>query len=198
LGDRRTECLALRNIGNVYQTFEDYKNAFQYYAQSRSLAENLGDLSAEAEIIGNYGKLLFKENEFKRAVDSLKISIAIYSKIGETQNLIWIRSWLACAEIKTGSAQSAKLHTEMIEKALLETQKSDWCVEILWNLYQIYSSLRNDKKARESLEKAYNEVKTNADLIQELNLRKNYIEDNSMNRNIFKTWNDLSKKKTRI
>jgi tetratricopeptide (TPR) repeat protein len=91
-GDHHDEITALRNIGHVYHSIGEYKQAISFYRQSLVLVNGSGDTNEEAIALSNIGTAYYSYNKYQHAITYYHRSLAIYRALhnlhGEA-NICW-------------------------------------------------------------------------------------------------------------
>ena len=70
------------NIGDVYISTRDYKNAIKYYEESIKSFAKLDDKSEQASLINNVGTLYHQIGEIDKALQYYKDALALEREIG--------------------------------------------------------------------------------------------------------------------
>ena len=83
LGDRAREGGAYGNLGNVYQSLGDFKQAVEYHKQHLSIAKELGDRAGEGSAYGNLGNAYQSLGDFKQAVKYHNQDLSIAKELGD-------------------------------------------------------------------------------------------------------------------
>lgn len=89
--DPHAEAIALRRIGETYQSLDDYKQATAYYAQALKLAQRVNDFRTQSDILNDAAYLSFhvgsNEDALRKAEQALKLSEVVDYHQGEAQAL---------------------------------------------------------------------------------------------------------------
>ena len=69
MGDLEQEAITLKNTGDVWETFAEWKQALSCYEKAQAAYRQLEDLSGETEVINVIGVLYINRGEYKKALD---------------------------------------------------------------------------------------------------------------------------------
>ncbi|HEY9297822.1 MAG TPA: tetratricopeptide repeat protein [Phormidium sp.] len=75
-------CLALSNLGSVYDLQGDYILALDYYQQSLAIAMEIGDRSGQGLVLCRWANTLIKLEQYLEAQKYLQTSLEICKEIG--------------------------------------------------------------------------------------------------------------------
>jgi len=70
VNDKRSQLIALRNIGNVYSyKIRDYQKATDYYLKGAKIAEDINDIKESADLYSEVGSLYHIKHDYQKAID---------------------------------------------------------------------------------------------------------------------------------
>ena len=186
LGDKKGEETGLGNIGYTYYDLGDYTKALELCVNQLAHARTNGDWFMEGYTLSLIGQIYFEKQEFLRAYDSLKHATKILEQIDERPD-DGLHSWLALVAMKLGNRNNATEELKKVEELFKDIPESgDYSV--CWNLSQTYSDLGNTAKAKEYLDKAYNEVISCSEKISDNAMKQSYLTNVKLNREIVAAW----------
>ena len=83
--DSRLDAIIFNNSGNSYLTFGDLSKAIEYYHQSLTIAQQIGDYLLESQCLGNLGLAHRGIGDSGKAIDYYQRSLAIAQHIENRQ-----------------------------------------------------------------------------------------------------------------
>ena len=69
MGDRAGEKIAYGNLGNAYQSFQDFKTAINYHERDLKIAKEVRDRAGEGRAYGNLGNTYCSLGDFQNAIE---------------------------------------------------------------------------------------------------------------------------------
>ena len=82
LKERSTQAHALRGLGQVYDSLQEYQKALGFYQQSLEIIRTLGNRQEEAKLLGNLGLVYSSLRQYPPAIDFYQQSLIIQRVIG--------------------------------------------------------------------------------------------------------------------
>ena len=83
IGDRNGEATCYANLGNVYQSVDEYEKAREYLEKSLVIMKEIGDRNGEAACFTHLGNVYQSVGEYEKAREYLEKSLVINKEIGE-------------------------------------------------------------------------------------------------------------------
>ncbi|MFZ2643662.1 MAG: tetratricopeptide repeat protein [Verrucomicrobiia bacterium] len=83
IGDRRSECAALGNLGIAYYSLGDARKAIEYYEQQLVIAREIGDRRGEGNALGNLGLAYAALGDARKAIEFFEQHRVIAREIGD-------------------------------------------------------------------------------------------------------------------
>ncbi len=188
LGDKHTEESILNDLGLIYGEQGDHNKGMEYCAKSIDISRTIGNKSMEGYNLLSYGKLLYQVKEYNASLDSLKNSIIVLKQVQDKDNLMWAYSFLTLLEAVMKKSGEAEIDISSLEDMFKEIQKPENFIEICWNLSEAYSELGNTAKAKEYLDKAYNEVILRSEKISDNAMKQSFLTNVKLNREVVAVW----------
>lgn len=153
-GDRLAEAYALRSLGRVYQSLDEYEKAIAFYSQALALTQKLNDRRGEGDVLNDIGYIYFDFGDSQKALRTaslaLKSSRVANNPRGEAHALHNIGE----AYYGIGDLQKALWY---LREALQLCQKSNdrqGEIRVLVSLGYTYIELSDVAKALDSHERA--------------------------------------------
>jgi len=154
IGDRRGECVALKNMGSSYRYLGDPRKAIEYYEQALKISQKIGDRREEGAALGNLGIAYSHLGEPRKVIEyygqALKISQEAGDRRGEG---IWLGN-LGNAYSDLGDLRKAIEYHEQALKISTEIGDRRGEGSDLGNLGIAYYYLGEVRKAIEYYEQA--------------------------------------------
>jgi len=113
-GSKHGEMRSLRWLGIVYVRISMHTTAAEYFAKSRVLSEELGEVFHEAQCLNNIGDVHFGLNDFKTALGYYREAMRMFERFDEPEQ----------QSVVLYSIGAAYLELEEYSKALLYFQQS--------------------------------------------------------------------------
>jgi len=190
LQDREGEAASRVNLGLLaaYQgTYEqaraDLENALEQYQQ-------MGHRRGEANALHYLALVALWIGESDAAHETFHNVLALRQEIGETANARVTQTWLAVASLAAGKPEEARtLIQEACTQLVSEGYSGDYPEqEIWWAAYRVWRALGQDAQAQEALQRAHGLVQEQADRIQDPALRRSFLENVPVNREIMQAY----------
>ncbi|MBA3665620.1 MAG: tetratricopeptide repeat protein [Bacteroidetes bacterium] len=155
LKSKKSEALALHNIGNGYYNLADYKTALSYYIKSLNIKEALGGNKKGLLVsLGSIGNVFLDQHKPDEAYRYLNQALQIAKEIKH-------KTGTASALIAIGTVYSEKKNFEkaldydfQALKIFEETNNADAVATCYNNIADAYQDLKDNKKARFYVNKA--------------------------------------------
>lgn len=190
MADREGEATSLSNLGllSAYQGDVDQGRRLMEEALEQNRA--MGHRRGEASTLHHLGVVELSEKRVQAAQKSLALALALREEIGETGNALVTRAWLGLAYLAAGGSREARSCVEEISAGLeAEGYGGDSPEqEIWWAVCQIWEECGEAERAREALVRAYRLVQEKADRISDPALRRSFLEQVPVNREIVRAW----------
>jgi tetratricopeptide (TPR) repeat protein len=154
LKSKKTHCLVIGYLGNVYCSLGEVIKAIEYYEKALKIAQEIGDKQGEGTWIGNIGTAYSDQGEVKKAIEYYEKALKIAQEIGDKQSE---DTWLGNLGNAYRSLDEMNTAIEYYEKALkiaqeIRDRQSEGIG--LGNLGTAYNTIGNVTKAIEYYEKA--------------------------------------------
>ncbi|MGQ9857326.1 MAG: tetratricopeptide repeat protein [Thermodesulfobacteriota bacterium] len=107
LKERRWECVALNNIGMVYQSWGKFDHAMKFYSQSLEISRELGYPEGSAAALNNLGRLYEAWGRLDRALEHYKQGLDLALQ-GDPQTLRVLRLNIAMCLEKLGDFEGCR------------------------------------------------------------------------------------------
>ena len=159
-GIKKSITVSLNNIGNIYQTMEQYDLALEKFRESLIIEEELGSKLGMAINNQNIGECLEAQGDLNGALKKYKISLAYNEEIDSEMGRIICDNSIAKIFIKQDRPEQA---LEILDRALtvakeLKNQEviSGTYVNLGWGLMQLKRYAEAEKNLQEGLQLAMN------------------------------------------
>ena len=106
--DAGLKALILEELGYIVGLQKDYSQASSYFAESEKHYETIGALHSLVIVLGYKGKILTKQNEFKKAHEVLLRSLQLKREIRDDVGIPEILDWLGELEEARGNYEKAE------------------------------------------------------------------------------------------
>ncbi|MBC8403040.1 MAG: hypothetical protein ISR95_03760 [Candidatus Marinimicrobia bacterium] len=182
------------SLGNYHYSKGAYKKAIEYFLHGLEIQQRTGDKSGEGISYHMIGESLLLLGDYSQSSSNFELANKIWLNIDNPRQNLWTLSWWAISELKSGNIKSAMDKAQKTE-ILLKTYdpyESDFII-VNWNISQVYSALKDNNKAVEYLENAYNEIMDRANNIKELKNRESFLTSVRENCEVIAAWEELKK-----
>lgn len=190
LQDREGEAINIGNLGllSVYQG--DWENGFALLDQAMELYHAIGHRHGEASILHDKGCASARAAEWQKARESLTEALTLRLEIGEIDNALVTRAWLALTYATLGDQPAARTH---IGEVLKQVERGGYRgdspeQEIWWAAWRVWDICGEENRARVALGHAYHLVQQQAARIRDPQLRRSFLERVLVNREIIQAW----------
>jgi len=134
-------------LGMIYNYQNDSNTSIEYFNKSLSLAENKGDLEAQASSLNNIGITYYIKGEYEKAVGFFKNSITIDEELGDNiKTLPTLNNIAAIYSIQGRYTEALEYYNKILPLYRQDNQK-DRIASTLHNIGIIYSNIEQHNKA---------------------------------------------------
>jgi tetratricopeptide (TPR) repeat protein len=184
-GDRTGECLSLAYLGLLYHHLDQEEDAREHIQNAVEISRSLGNRSYQALALTVSGHIYLSAGKLSEAESAYRGSMAIRRELGQDHLVIepmagLARVYLAQDNISRAMVQAEKLYQFLVKNPPYGTLEP---MRIYLTCYQVLRKA-HDKRADKILEIAHEELQERAAKIEDLELRKSYLENVEANRAI--------------
>ncbi len=159
-GIKKSITVSLNNIGNIYQTLEQYDLAVEKFRQSLKIEEELGSKLGMAINNQNIGECLEAQGNLNEALQKYKLSLAYNEEIDSEMGRIICKNSISKVFIKQDRSEEALqlLDTALTVAKELKNQEiiSSTYVNLGWGLMQLKRHDEAEENLKEGLHLAMN------------------------------------------
>ncbi len=186
LEDPEGEATSLCSLGQLYTYQDRAGEARAALGESLLKFREIGHRRGEADALHKLGLLELRTGQAGAAVQTLQQALAIRLEIGEAGNALVTRAWLGLAHAQAGEPNLAAAH---IRAALVQVQAEGYHgdapeQEIWWAACQVWRACGEASAARDALCRAWELVQAQSGRIQDPGLRRSFLEEVPVNREI--------------
>jgi len=192
VGNKYLEAYALINLSFSNGTIGDFKSALDYAEQGLALSKKNGDRSAEAWSLTSLGNSSLELNNLNAAHNAYKQALEIRESLSQPNLATEPIAGLARVALANGDIAEAINLVEGIFKYLddggtLESTEEPLRVYLI--CYQILRAAK-DPRSTDVINTANDLLQSRIANIKDTSLRKAYLEDNLLNKEIISTWKE--------
>ncbi|MCH7887182.1 MAG: tetratricopeptide repeat protein [Candidatus Marinimicrobia bacterium] len=188
LGNRQLEGIVLTNIGIVYFKRGYYDNALQQLTHSLDIAQGLGDREGMGWSQRYIGEVHFTRGEYSVAANHLRKSAEIFKSMGAMTYLLAPLSTLALSEARMGEHELTLETAYKLEKGIAAVEESAVDPLTLWNTSRAFELTGHREKAKDYLERAYEELTRRAEKLAAEEDSESFLTKVTENREIVAAW----------
>ncbi len=198
LQDPEGEASILANLGLLAAYQGDLALAGTWLRQALAQYQEMGHRRGEAAAGHCLGVAAYWGGDVSTANAALQQVLAIRQEIGESGNALVTQAWLAMAQAAAGQAQAARTHIEAVLAQLqAEGYSGDYPEqEVWWAACCVWRACGEMARARACLEQAHQLVEERAGRIENPDLRRSFLEQVPVNREVEQEWRGLSTRDT--
>ena len=166
-GAKARRMAALNELGLIYCSLADPREALDHFRQALELARELGDRGAEGTSLANLGMASAEQRDLPRAIDSYKRSLAILAEVGDRRGRAAVLNGLGNVLLDLGEPRKAIAPHE--QALALAREIHDLRAEgaALANLGLAYAHVGEISRATGSYERALQLAVETGDRVQE-------------------------------
>ncbi len=188
-GNRRLQASVLNNLGVILRELGRYESAQSCYEQAYQLMSALGDQRGAGIVLINWGGLASDQGRYEEA-------LGYFERVLSTLHLPGLKGLEIEAYSEKGRAHLARgdlgLALEFSGRAvhILDSEGgiSTEAERFYFTHYKILRAQQKTDEARIYLQKAYERLRSIADHISDEALRRSFLENVSINREIIEAW----------
>jgi predicted ATPase/class 3 adenylate cyclase len=190
LEDREGEAVSLTNFGLLSAYRGELEQARQLLLQAMEKHQAIGYRRGEASVLHYLGLVALWGEKAELAKESLQRALTLRQEIGEEGNAQVTRAWLAAAHQAEKESQLAQQHIQkVLEQIGVQGYGGDDPEqEVWWAAYQVWQASGENDQAQHALERAYQLVQEQAGRIQDASLRRSFLEQVPVIREIAKAY----------
>ncbi|NQV16820.1 tetratricopeptide repeat protein [bacterium] len=183
-------------IADIYHQMGQLDEALEYCQSALTKSEGIKDPHISYLAHQIIGEIMIQKKDYNKAVIHFKAACAMWNELDDPSYYIESLSFFALAELKSGNLNSVNNSLNKIEKMMKETElNQDSAIHLYWNLYQIFSDINDDDKARTYIQEAYKEVNGWTDKFTDPVQRNRFIASNKPIREIIDSYKHLNNAK---
>lgn len=148
------------NLGRISQTYQNYDEAFDYYAKAEDLLNQIGDKSALVTLYNNYGICFVDQEKFDKGIEQYDKAIIESQGIGYMYGWITALGNKARALSRSGNIKLAKILYDSCLALTYQEGGKDLRIIVLGNIADNYRRLADYRNAYEFLVHKYDLMDT--------------------------------------
>ncbi len=192
-GDRYGEATALSHLGWVAYDQEDFHKGLSYCQEALVTSEAIGDRANQAYSLGGLALNYEGLQQYPQAVEYYHQALTLHRQIGTTTLIIFDQARLAHLAMKRQDLASARQYmTEVV--AWIQAGKAQqfwdpWSIYL--SAYQVLAALGETETAHQFLTEAHTVLTQRAAEISDEILRKRFLTEVKVNREIIAAWQTM-------
>ena len=195
IGNRSSEASALASLGEVLSLVGKPDSARLTVSRSLKIYRETGDKFFEGIMLLQISELLYDRTRINEALDTLREARSILAGIGDTQNVLLTDTWIGLATARTGHLGFDRHQLASLDSSFGSVQKGATFLKFAWNLYELNTLLGQNEKARYYLQQAQIELDKRAQKLADESVRKAYLTNVPLNRNIVNAWQRINSRR---
>lgn len=195
-GAKLQEMWAANRFGIILSKYPDndsLKKAEAWLVEARSIATQAHDQEALAIVDGYAGIVNYRQENYEGSIELLTSAIEISAGFDATDMELFFSSWLGLAALMQADTARAKATLQEVD-ILIRRPNFVWSWEDIAtkrNLAQLYVHLGDSATARDYVDDAYEEIMKRYNMMEDEELRKNYLTTVRENREIIELWKSM-------
>jgi tetratricopeptide (TPR) repeat protein len=190
IGDRYGEATLLSHLGWLARDHQRHEDGLRYCQEALDISKEIGDRENEAYALGGMGIIREQMGDHEAAIANYQAALVIQRKIGATTLAIFDQAGLARIALNQGDPDGARQHIgPVVDWILAGKAQQFWDPWTLYqSAYEILRQLGGADTARIILEEARTVLHQRAEQISNPELRRRFLQNVSVNRQIEQAW----------
>lgn len=195
-GDKNNEMWAASRFGIIlskYPENDSLVKAAEWLIETKDMATQSHDQEALAFADGYAGIVNYRQENYEESIELLTSAIEISAGFDATDMELFFSSWLGLAALMQADTARAKATLQEVD-ILIRRPNFVWSWEDIAtkrNLAQLYVHLGDSATARDYVDDAYEEIMKRYNMMEDEELRKNYLTTVRENREIIELWKSM-------
>ena len=186
IGNLRGQAFSLANMASIYKQ-PDPEKSLEYLRQAVALGRSVQDRYLEAFALCERGTVQFQQGDASAALRTLEEALALTRELDTREIEALCLSRRALIRFELGEQEEAVRDSTQAVEILARGQQLEFPQEIYLNHYRVLLAVDEDQ-ARKALQLAYDLVTERAEQIDDEHLRKCFLENIPINREILVSW----------
>ncbi len=186
--DRQGEAISLEGFGNLYYRLENYELAQQYLETALKIYEQIGDREGIGYVLTYLGNVWLGLGKLETANKSYRRALQVRQEAGQLHLISEDQAGLAQVALRQDKLDQAQVQVEAILDYLEhDTLKGEDLFRVYMTCYQVLKA-NQDSRAQNFLNTAYQHLQKQAIKIKDEMLRRSFLENVTIHREIVREW----------
>jgi predicted ATPase/DNA-binding SARP family transcriptional activator len=196
-GNRHITSLTLSDLGLNCWYLGDSHAAERYLREALSVSQEIRNLSGEGYSLTRLGRVLADKGQLHEAADAYRRALYVHRKIGQSALAIVDLAGLAWVTNRQDRASQALAEVDEVLRWVEanDTRYLEDLPWVYWQCYQVLSPVSHNPELRlrqlGTLDAAYSILQERAEQIDDSQLRRNYLENVAIHRQITAAWKKM-------
>ena len=190
LNDRVAESVSLDTIGLTYHFEKQYQEAQQHFEMALALHATINYPRGKAFILNHFGLLLANQEEIEQAGIYLYEALMLRGETTEKPASMDTEAALAWLDMARGDIDFAMMRAQEVLSWLQENGTSgvELPLQVYWQCHTIFKLANQQVEAESCLEAAYQLLQSQADQLQDNELKQSFLHNVPYHQRIWQTW----------